>query len=54
MDSIVRGADTPPLLELTIGEALDAAVARVPDSLALISRHQGIGTFLERAVVPTG
>jgi hypothetical protein len=26
-DSIVRGADTPPLLEQTIGEALDAAIA---------------------------
>jgi fatty-acyl-CoA synthase len=41
-DSIVRGADAPPLLEQTIGEALDAAVARVPDALALISCHQDI------------
>jgi fatty-acyl-CoA synthase len=41
-NSIVRGADTPPLLEQTIGEALDAAIARVPEALALISCHQDI------------
>ncbi len=42
MDSIVRGAQTPPLIEQTIGEALDATVARVPDELGLISVHQGV------------
>jgi fatty-acyl-CoA synthase len=42
VDSIVRGADQPPLIEKTIGQALDDAIARVPDALALISRHQDI------------
>ena len=41
-DSIVRGAQEPPLLELTIGEALDAAIAREPDAVALISCHQDV------------
>ena len=36
------GATEPPLLEYTIGEALDRAAAAWPDSLALVSRHQGI------------
>ena len=36
------GATTPALLEHTIGEALDLAVARWPDAEALVSRHQGI------------
>ena len=36
------GASEPPLLEYTIGEALDRAAAAWPDSLALVSRHQGI------------
>jgi fatty-acyl-CoA synthase len=42
MDSLVRGATTPPLSEQTIGQALDAAIARVPNALALISRHQNL------------
>ena len=42
MDSIVRGALAPPLIEQTIGEALDATVARVPDGLALIAVHQNL------------
>jgi fatty-acyl-CoA synthase len=41
-DSIVRGALTPPLIEQTIGEALDATIARVPDEMALISVHQNL------------
>jgi fatty-acyl-CoA synthase len=41
-DSIVRGASHPPLIEQTIGEALDAAIARVPDAWALISCHQDV------------
>jgi len=40
--SWVRGADTPPLLEETIGQALDRAVAAWPDGLALVSAHQGV------------
>jgi fatty-acyl-CoA synthase len=40
--SHVRGATTPPLLTQTIGQALDAAAARWPDSEALVSVHQGV------------
>ncbi|HEY7851872.1 MAG TPA: AMP-binding protein [Caulobacteraceae bacterium] len=40
--SLVRGADTPPLLETTIGQALDGAVARWGDRPALISPPQSI------------
>jgi fatty-acyl-CoA synthase len=40
--SHVRGASTPPLIGTTIGAAFDAAVARDPDGLALIARHQDI------------
>ncbi len=40
--SIVRGATTPALLEHTIGEALDRAIARWPNQEALVSVHQGI------------
>ncbi len=36
------GATDVPLLEYTIGEALDRAAAAWPDGLALVSRHQGI------------
>lgn len=32
----------PPLLEYTIGEALDRAATAWPDTLALVSRHQSI------------
>ena len=40
--SYVNGASHVPLLGLTIGEALDRTVARLPDGEALISRHQGL------------
>jgi len=40
--SWVRGADEPPLLEQTIGQALDVAVARWGDEIALISPFQTI------------
>jgi fatty-acyl-CoA synthase len=48
--SHVRGATTPPLLEETIGQALDAAAARWGDEIALISPPQSIRwTFRELA-----
>src|SRR5579859_70668 len=40
--SHVRGADTPPLMEETLGQALDLAVARWGEETALISPPQGI------------
>lgn len=40
--SHVTGADTPPLIDLTIGEALESAAARWPDAVALVSRHQDV------------
>ena len=40
--SLVRGAMTPPLLEHTIGAALDLAVQRWPDAEALVSVYQGV------------
>ncbi len=40
--SQVVGAATPPLLEYTIGHALDRAAREWPDRLALISVHQGV------------
>ncbi|HEY3814157.1 MAG TPA: AMP-binding protein [Caulobacteraceae bacterium] len=40
--SLVRGAQTPSLLETTIGEAFDAAVRRWPEREALVSAHQGM------------
>ena len=42
MESYVRGATTPALLEHTIGEALSRAAAQWPDREALVSVHQGI------------
>jgi fatty-acyl-CoA synthase len=46
--SWVRGADEPPLMEGTIGAALDDAVARWGDRPALIAAHQGVRwTFAE-------
>jgi fatty-acyl-CoA synthase len=42
IDSIVRGALAPPLIEQTIGEAFDAAVTRAADAPALVSVHQGV------------
>lgn len=40
--SAVRGANEPPLLEITIGAALDAIAARLPDAPALIVPHQEV------------
>ena len=40
--SHVVGADAPPLLEITIGEALQLAASRWPQGEALVSVHQGI------------
>jgi fatty-acyl-CoA synthase len=40
--SHVAGATEPPLLEHTIGQALDAAAARWGDVEALVSVHQGV------------
>lgn len=40
--SYSKGATDMPLLEYTIGEALDRAAVEWPDALALVSRHQGI------------
>jgi fatty-acyl-CoA synthase len=40
MLSYANGPSTQPLLGETIGENLDRTAARVPDNLALVSRHQ--------------
>ena len=40
--SYVHGASTQPLIGLTIGAQFDATCAAYPDTLAMISRHQGI------------
>ncbi|WP_339833249.1 AMP-binding protein [uncultured Parvibaculum sp.] len=40
--SHVRGPDTPPLRDETIGQALSAAAARWPEREALVSVHQNI------------
>ncbi len=40
--SWVRGADEPPLLEETIGQALDRAARRWGDELAVVSVHQHV------------
>src|SRR5277367_3949637 len=42
MLSHVRGADRPPLMEETLGQALDLAVARWGEESALISPSQAI------------
>ncbi len=42
MRSHVTGADTPPLLEDTIGAALQRAAQQWPEELAVVSRHQGL------------
>jgi len=51
--SLVRGADAPPLIEHTIGEALAQAAARWGEREALVSIEQGIrwtfADLLERA-----
>ena len=50
MLSHVRGADTPPLMEETLGQALDIAVREWGDEIALISPPQEIRwTFRELA-----
>jgi fatty-acyl-CoA synthase len=40
--SYFKGADSPPLIDITIGDYLDEIAARFPDREALVSRHQGI------------
>ena len=40
--SHVRGASVPPLLEETIGRALESAAKRWPDAQALVSVHQDV------------
>jgi fatty-acyl-CoA synthase len=40
--SYFRGADSPPLVDITVSALLDRAVERFPDRDALISRHQDI------------
>ena len=40
--SYYKGADTPPLLDVTIPDYLDEIAARFPHRDALVSRHQGI------------
>ncbi|WP_332770306.1 AMP-binding protein [Phenylobacterium sp.] len=42
MESLVRGAIEPPLLELTIGQALDEAARRWADREALVCPAQGL------------
>ncbi|MEO8858653.1 MAG: AMP-binding protein [Burkholderiaceae bacterium] len=39
--SSARGAQTPALIEQTIGQFFEAVVRRQPDQEALVSRHQG-------------
>lgn len=39
-DSYARGATEPALIEQTIGDFFDAMVARQPEALALVSRHE--------------
>jgi len=40
-ESYARGATEPALIAQTIGDFFDAMVARQPDALALVSRHEG-------------
>ena len=40
-ESCARGAQTPPLIEQTIGAFFDAMVARFPEREALVVAHQG-------------
>src|SRR5205085_6881619 len=40
--SYARGATDVPLIEQTLGDFLDAMVARQPDREALVSRHEGL------------
>jgi len=41
-DSFVRGENTPPLIDRTIGDCFDRAVLRDPEGEALVVRHQGV------------
>ena len=41
-DSHVRGANFPPLLDMTIGGLIEATATSLPEATALIVRHQGI------------
>jgi fatty-acyl-CoA synthase len=41
-ESLVRGDDRTPLIEMTIGDRFDQTVARFPDGDALVVRHQNI------------
>ena len=43
MRSYASGPSTRPLTGQTIGEAVAATAARLPDGLALVSRHQDVG-----------
>ncbi len=40
--SYFKGGESPALLHLTIGQALDRTAAQYPGSPALVSRHQGL------------
>ena len=42
MRSYASGPSAQPLSGQTIGEALAATAARLPDGLALVSRHQDV------------
>src|SRR5437870_1059983 len=42
MRSYASGPSTTPLSGQTIGEALASTVSRLPDGLALVSRHQDV------------
>ena len=42
MRSYASGPSTRPLTGQTVGEALAATAARLPDGPALVSRHQGV------------
>ena len=41
-ESYFKGAEKPPLIDVTIPDYLDAIAARFPDREALVSRHQDI------------
>src|SRR3954451_11241490 len=43
MRSYASGPSTRPLTGQTVGEAVAATAARLPDGLAVVSRHQGVG-----------
>ena len=40
--SYFKGGETPALLDLTVGQALDRTAEKYPDAKALVSRHQGL------------